>query len=42
MARKSSEKAQKTKLPHLGEGPDCPNEKFWTQWIEPKGVALLS
>ena len=40
--RKSSEKAKKTELARLGGGPEGPSGRFWTQWIEPWGVALLS
>jgi hypothetical protein len=27
---------------HNGGGTDGPSGRFWTQWIEPKGAALLS
>jgi hypothetical protein len=40
--RKSSEKAKKTELASLGGGPEGPSGRFWTQWIEPRGAALLS
>jgi hypothetical protein len=38
---KTSGKMKKTKFACLGGGPD-PSGRFWTQWIEPKGAALLS
>jgi hypothetical protein len=40
--RKASERTKKTELACLGGGPEGPSGRFWTQWIEPKGAALLS
>ncbi len=34
--------ARKTKLAGDGGGPKGPTGRYWTQWIEPKGAALLS
>jgi hypothetical protein len=39
---KSSKKVKKAKLSGQGRGPEGPTGRFWTQWIEPKGVAFLS
>jgi hypothetical protein len=33
---------KKTEPACLGGGSDGPSGKFWTQWIEPKGAALLA
>jgi hypothetical protein len=30
------------KIAGHGGGPEGPSGRFWTQWIEPKGAALLS
>jgi hypothetical protein len=38
MTRKSSEKAQKTKVAFLGEGLNCPSGKFWVDRAEGRGV----
>jgi len=38
----ASKKAKMAKLAGNGEGPDRPSGRFWTQWIEPRGAALLS
>jgi hypothetical protein len=35
-------KAKKAKLAGHGGGPKGPTGGFWTQWIEPKGAALLA
>jgi len=32
----------KPKLAGRGRGPEGPTGRFWTQWIEPKGAALLA
>jgi hypothetical protein len=44
MERKMStaKKAKKANLTRRGGGPEEPSGKFWAQWIEPKGAALLS
>jgi hypothetical protein len=39
---KNSHKAKQAKSAAHGEGPEGPSGRFWTQWIEPKGAALLS
>lgn len=38
----SSKKVKTTKLAGNGGVPEGPGGRFWTQWIEPKGAALLS
>src|SRR4051812_11667568 len=38
----SSKKVKTTKLAGNSGGPEGPGGRFWTQWIEPKGAALLS
>src|SRR2546423_13654765 len=40
--RKSSQKAKKTQVACLGRAPEGHSGRFWTQWIEPKGAALIS
>jgi hypothetical protein len=38
-----SKKSKTANLTGTGGGwPDGPNGRFWTQWIRPKGAALLS
>jgi hypothetical protein len=39
---KSSKKVKKAKLTGHGRSPEGPTGRFWTQWIEPKGIAFLS
>jgi hypothetical protein len=39
---KNLRKAKKVKLAGHGRGPEGPTGRFWTQWIEPKGAALLA
>jgi hypothetical protein len=39
---KNVRKAKKSKLAGHGGGPEDPGGRFWTQWIEPKGAALLA
>jgi hypothetical protein len=39
---KNLRNARKAKLTGNGGEPDKPNGRHWTQWIEPKGDALLS
>jgi hypothetical protein len=39
---KSSKKVKKAKLTGHGRRPEGPTGRFWTQWIEPKGIAFLS
>jgi hypothetical protein len=38
----STKKSKTAKLTGNGGGPDKPNGRHWTQWIKPKGAALLS
>jgi hypothetical protein len=38
----STKKSKTAKLTGNGGGPDKPNGRHWTQWIEPRGAALLS
>ncbi len=38
----STKKSRTAKLTGNGGGPDKPNGRHWTQWIEPKAAALLS
>jgi hypothetical protein len=38
----SSKKLKTTKLAGHSGGPEGPSGRFWTQWIKPKGAALLS
>jgi hypothetical protein len=33
---------KKAKLTGHGRRPEGPTGRFWTQWIEPKGIAFLS
>jgi hypothetical protein len=39
---RKSEKAKKTELARFSGAPEGPCGRFWTQWIEPRGAALLS
>ena len=39
---KSSKKVKKAKLKGHGRRPEDPTGRFWTQWIEPNGVAFLA
>ena len=39
---KNPHKAKQAKSAGHGEGPEGLSGRFWTQWIEPKGAALLS
>jgi hypothetical protein len=39
---RSSPAEQKGGAPANGRGSGSPTGRFWTQWIEPKGTALLS
>jgi hypothetical protein len=38
----STKQSKMVKLTGNRGGPDEPNYRHWTQWIEPKGAALLS
>jgi hypothetical protein len=38
----ASSKKVKMAVGGNGGGPDRPSGRFWTQWIKPKGAALLS
>jgi hypothetical protein len=45
MNKVATRKSKKAKLAGNGGGPEAPEGptgRFWTQWIEPKGAALLS
>jgi hypothetical protein len=39
---KNLRKAKMTKLAGNGGGPEGPSGRFWSQWVAPKGAALLS
>jgi hypothetical protein len=42
MSKSSKKNVKKAKLTGHGRRPESPTGRFWTQWIEPKGVAFLS
>ena len=38
----STKKSNTAKLTSNGGAPDGPSGRFWTQWVQPQGAALLS